>query len=91
MAPMPMHREEEYGSALQAASSGGCEQIVRLLLDNGADANAQGGYYGDAIGAAWINGHNRIVQLLLESGVEVNMQGGILFWLAFWISRSFTF
>ncbi|KDR83296.1 hypothetical protein GALMADRAFT_58158, partial [Galerina marginata CBS 339.88] len=32
-----------YGNALQAASSGGHETIVRLLLENGADVNVWGG------------------------------------------------
>jgi hypothetical protein len=32
----------QYGSALQAASSAGWEDIVPLLLENGADVNAQG-------------------------------------------------
>jgi ankyrin repeat protein len=41
---MSMHREEQYGNALQAASSGGHEAIVKLLLEKGADVNAQGGY-----------------------------------------------
>ena len=35
-----------YGSALQAASNGGHEAIVRLLLQKDADVNAQGGCYG---------------------------------------------
>ena len=33
----------EYGSALQAASYGGCDQIVQRLLEKGADVNVQGG------------------------------------------------
>jgi hypothetical protein len=33
----------EYGSALQAASWGGHEQVVTMLLDKGADVNAHGG------------------------------------------------
>ena len=32
-----------HGNALQAASRGGHEAVVRLLLDKGADVNAQGG------------------------------------------------
>ncbi|CAN9172452.1 unnamed protein product, partial [Alternaria alternata] len=34
-----------YGNALQAASQGGYEAVVKLLLDKGADVNAQGGDY----------------------------------------------
>ena len=38
-----------HGNALQAALYRGHEQIVKLLLDKGADVNAQGGYYGNAL------------------------------------------
>jgi len=37
-----------YGSALQAASSGGHKGVVQMLLAKGADVNAQGGEYGSA-------------------------------------------
>ncbi|KFZ01712.1 hypothetical protein V500_00651 [Pseudogymnoascus sp. VKM F-4518 (FW-2643)] len=36
-----------YGNALEAASAKGHEQIVKLLLDKGADVNAQGEEYGN--------------------------------------------
>jgi ankyrin repeat protein len=62
---MSMHRED-YGNALQAASSGGHEAIVKLLLEKGADVNAQGGDYGNALQAASSEGHEAIVKLLLE-------------------------
>ncbi|EFQ93552.1 hypothetical protein PTT_09061, partial [Pyrenophora teres f. teres 0-1] len=32
-----------YGNALQAASLGGHKQVVKTLLDKGADVNVQGG------------------------------------------------
>ena len=32
-----------YGNALQAASYGGDEQVVKMLLDKGVNVNAQGG------------------------------------------------
>jgi hypothetical protein len=65
-----------YGNALQAASAGGHETVVRLLLKKGADANAQGGYYGNALQAASAGGHETVVRLLLEKGADVNTQGG---------------
>src|ERR1700722_16401845 len=65
-----------FGNALQAASYGGHEMVVQLLLDNGAEVNAQGGYYGNALQAASIRGHEKVVQLLLDNGAEVNAQGG---------------
>ncbi|KAF2174325.1 hypothetical protein K469DRAFT_614903, partial [Zopfia rhizophila CBS 207.26] len=57
-----------YGNALQAASSGGHEKIVELLLSKGADVNAQGGHYGNALQAASSGGHEKIVELLLKEG-----------------------
>ncbi|KAK4221382.1 hypothetical protein QBC38DRAFT_377240, partial [Podospora fimiseda] len=36
-------------NALQAASSGGHQEIVKLLLDKGADVNAQGGEDANAL------------------------------------------
>ncbi|CUS06942.1 unnamed protein product, partial [Tuber aestivum] len=32
-----------YGNALQAAAAKGDESVVRILLERGADVNAQGG------------------------------------------------
>jgi ankyrin repeat protein len=43
-----MHRGGDYGNALQAASTGGHEAIVKLLIEKGADVNVQGEYYGNA-------------------------------------------
>ena len=54
----------------------GYEQIVGLLLDKGAEINAQGGKYSNALQAASVKGHERIVGLLLEKGAEVNPQDG---------------
>jgi len=52
-----------FGTALQAASSGGHEKIVELLVSKGADVNAQGGYFGTALQAASFQGHEKIVEL----------------------------
>lgn len=43
-------------------------QIV--LLENGADVNAQGGVYGNAMQAASSRGHEAIIALLLENGAN---------------------
>ncbi|KAL2201539.1 hypothetical protein P885DRAFT_26407 [Corynascus similis CBS 632.67] len=61
-----------YGNSLQAASQGGHQEIVQLLLQEGADVNAQGG----SLQAASQEGHQEIVQLLLHEGAGVNIQGG---------------
>jgi hypothetical protein len=42
----------EYGNALPAASRGGHDKVVQMLLDAGADVNAQGGEYSNALQAA---------------------------------------
>ncbi|KFY02998.1 hypothetical protein V490_00340, partial [Pseudogymnoascus sp. VKM F-3557] len=65
-----------YGNALKAASVGGHEHTVKLLLDKGADVNALGGRYGNALQAASFRGHEHIVKLLLDKGADVNAQGG---------------
>ena len=62
----------KYGSALQVSSYNGSEDIVKTLLDKGADVNARGGYYGDAIHAAFEGGNAKIMQILLEKGTDIN-------------------
>ena len=63
-------------SPLQAAIRGGSRVLVQMLLDSGADVNAQGGYYGNALQTASYLGLQDIVQLLLSKGAKVNAQGG---------------
>ena len=55
---------------LEAASFAGHEAVVRLLLDEGAEVNAQGGHYGNALEAASFGGHEAVVRLLLDEGAE---------------------
>ena len=61
-----------YGTTLHAASLGGHKKIVQVLLDKGADVNAQGGVYGNALQAASSEGHGQVVQMLLDKGADVN-------------------
>ena len=49
---------------------------MELLLENGAEVNAEGGEYGNALQAASYVGNEAVVKLLLESGAEVNAEGG---------------
>ncbi|KDR72039.1 hypothetical protein GALMADRAFT_39186, partial [Galerina marginata CBS 339.88] len=57
-----------YGNILQAASIGGNEIIVKLLLKSGPDVNARGGFLDTALQAASAEGHEEIVKLLLANG-----------------------
>ena len=61
---------------LQAASDEGHDKAVKLLLDKGADVNAQGGHFGNALQAASFEGHDKIIELLLGKGADVNARGG---------------
>jgi ankyrin repeat protein len=63
-------------SILIETSSEGNTEIAQVLLDNGADINAQGGHYGNALQAASAEGHKETVQVLLDKGADVNAQGG---------------
>ncbi|KAM7211404.1 hypothetical protein V8F06_013204 [Rhypophila decipiens] len=64
------------GSALQAASCAGHEDVVRILLFHGADVNTESGYFGSPLQAAAAAGHKGVVELLLASGSNVNQLGG---------------
>src|SRR6266516_2691020 len=67
---------KQVSSPLYYASLVGLIESTRLLLENGADVNAQGGTYGNALQAASENGQDQIVKRLLENGADVNAQGG---------------
>jgi len=47
-----------------------------MLLEKGADVNAQGGLYSNALQAASGKGEKEIVGVLLEKRADVNAQGG---------------
>jgi len=68
--------ELDYGTVLHAASFGGHNFIVQMLLKKGANVNAQGGWFGNALQAASYGDHDQVVQVLLEKGADVNAQGG---------------
>jgi ankyrin repeat protein len=61
---------------LYLAAEGGHQRVVKLLLDKGADVNAQGGDHGNALQAASVKGYEQVVKLLLDKGADVNAQGG---------------
>ncbi|KAF2626358.1 hypothetical protein BU25DRAFT_432165 [Macroventuria anomochaeta] len=85
------HREESYWQSLKfdfhltVASFFGHDTVVKLLLNKGANVNAQDGKYGNALQAASAEGHDtaastrgheQIVKMLLDNKAEVNAQGG---------------
>jgi ankyrin repeat protein len=42
--------------------------VVQMLMDAGADVNAQVGFYGNALQAASAEGHEKVVQMLVDAG-----------------------
>ncbi|RII20696.1 hypothetical protein CUC08_Gglean001282 [Alternaria sp. MG1] len=65
--PMPLY----YAALL------GFSTVTRLLLDAGAEVNAEGGYNGNALQAASDGGYEQVVKTLLDAGAEVNAQEGV--------------
>jgi ankyrin repeat protein len=64
------------GNALHAASINGHQEIVQLLLNEGANIDASGERYGTALQAASYVGFQEIVQLLLNEGANIDASGG---------------
>jgi ankyrin repeat protein len=46
-----------------------------MLLDTGADVNAQGGEYGNALHAASIGCHDKVMHMLLDAGADGDKSG----------------
>lgn len=67
-------------TSLLLAAEYGHDAVAKLLLDKGAEVNAQCNDYGycNALQAASCRGHTQMVKLLLEEGAEVNAQGGVV-------------
>jgi ankyrin repeat protein len=63
--------------ALREASSLGYERIVKILVHQGADVDAQGGDYDSPLQAAAYKSHERILRLLLDAGADVNARAGL--------------
>jgi len=67
----------KYSTALQAASRGGYEAIVRLLLEKGADVNAKGLDNSTAFQVASLGGHEAVVRQLLKNGAHMSAHGSV--------------
>jgi ankyrin repeat protein len=69
---------ESIATPLYYAARLGLSTVTTMLLNQGADVNAQGGLYGNALQAASVGGHEAIVKMLLnrQPGADVNAQGG---------------
>lgn len=65
-----VNAEGEYHNVLVVASYNGHENLLQLLLDNGADVNAQSG---KALQKASENGQQAIMRLLLKNKADVNL------------------
>lgn len=63
---------KEIALPLYYAALFGLSDVLKLLLDQGADVNARSGQYGNALQAASGGGHERSVRLLLAGGAHVN-------------------
>lgn len=74
----PYLTQEDTDMALRYAALGGCNDMVRRLLDKGANCNASNGKMGSALEAAAYRGHIAITELLLDGGASAYSQNGIM-------------
>ena len=65
-----------YDKTLNVAALEGHINIIKILLDNGANVTVKNDLYGNALHSASLKGHGKIVKLFLKRGVDVNAQGG---------------
>lgn len=51
-------------------------KVVKILLDNDVDVNAQDGKFGNPLQAASYIGNEKVVRMLLNKGADANAEGG---------------
>jgi hypothetical protein len=67
-----LRRVCECDRSLTSAAGNGYAELVRLLLDEGADINGESEFRGTALADACYNGHEEVVTILLDRGVDIN-------------------
>ncbi|KAL1982372.1 hypothetical protein VTN96DRAFT_1403 [Rasamsonia emersonii] len=78
MATRPSSSFNRVPTPLYYAASFGLTEVAQLLLDSGADVNAQSGPAGCSLAAASLAGHVETVQLLLDRGADIEAPAGLL-------------
>ncbi|KAF5333916.1 hypothetical protein D9758_017463 [Tetrapyrgos nigripes] len=73
------YHRRTFGSALPLyyASMANLLNVIVILVEEGANVNAQGGEWGNALQAALHWGRSEVARLLLEKGADINAQGGL--------------
>jgi ankyrin repeat protein len=71
-APLLERELDDMATPLYYAAMLGLSKITQLLLDQGADVNAQGGGFGNALTAASFGGHTAVAELLINAGADVD-------------------
>ena len=73
---MEVNQRQKFGTSnytlLVIAAECGYDQIVQLLVDQGADINAQSGRFDNALCTAIRNSDDKMVQMLLDKGAYIN-------------------
>jgi ankyrin repeat protein len=81
--PFEVHLKRDMGintrgkngkTALMVASCSGHAEMVKYLLDHGADINSRGRNWRTALMCASLKGHKEVAQLLLDRGADITMK-----------------
>lgn len=71
---LPLESENRHTTALMYASQWGFIDIVKILIDKGADINIRGLYGNTALTFATQSGFVEIVKILIDNGAELNIK-----------------
>ena len=69
----------DFEPPLMWAAEKGHPEVVKLLVDNGADVNARTKKIGTALTLALDNGHLEVAKLLIAKGADVNPSMHLLY------------